>query len=59
MQSYRQLFEAPLLAATSRGYDTLVVDKRPHLGGNAHDRHDDAGLLVQPPSPQISTAGLP
>ena len=31
----------------------LVVDKRPHIGGNAHDRHDDAGLLVHPYGPHI------
>lgn len=59
MQSYRQLFQAPLLAATGRGFDTLVVDKRPYLGGNAHDRHDDAELLVQPSGPHIFTTGLP
>ncbi len=31
----------------------LVVDRRPHIGGNAHDRHDDAGLLVHPYGPHI------
>jgi UDP-galactopyranose mutase len=31
----------------------LVVDKRPHIGGNAHDRYDDAGLLVHPYGPHI------
>ncbi|HEU4460290.1 MAG TPA: UDP-galactopyranose mutase [Methylibium sp.] len=31
----------------------LVVDKRPHIGGNAYDRHDDAGLLVHPYGPHI------
>ena len=31
----------------------LVVDKRPHVGGNAHDRYDDAGVLVHPYGPHI------
>ena len=31
----------------------LVVDKRPHIGGNAYDRHDDAGLLIHPYGPHI------
>lgn len=28
------------------GLKCLVVDKREHIGGNAHDRIDDAGVLV-------------
>ena len=31
----------------------LVVDRRPHIGGNAYDRLDDAGLLVHPYGPHI------
>jgi len=31
----------------------LVVDKRAHIGGNAYDRHDDAGLLIHPYGPHI------
>jgi len=31
----------------------LVVDKRPHIGGNAYDRYDDAGILVHPYGPHI------
>jgi UDP-galactopyranose mutase len=31
----------------------LVVDRRPHVGGNAHDRYDDAGILVHPYGPHI------
>ena len=31
----------------------LIVDKRPHIGGNAYDRHDDAGVLVHPYGPHI------
>lgn len=39
--------------ASQLGAKVLVVDKRPHLGGNAYDRHDDAGLLVHPYGPHI------
>jgi len=31
----------------------LVVDKRPHIGGNAYDRYDDAGILIHPYGPHI------
>jgi UDP-galactopyranose mutase len=31
----------------------LVVDKRPHVGGNAYDRYDDAGVLIHPYGPHI------
>ena len=31
----------------------LVVDKRPHIGGNAFDRYDDHGILVHPYGPHI------
>jgi UDP-galactopyranose mutase len=31
----------------------LVVERRPHIGGNAYDRHDDAGLLIHPYGPHI------
>lgn len=31
----------------------LMVDKRPHVGGNAHDRYDDSGVLVHPYGPHI------
>jgi UDP-galactopyranose mutase len=31
----------------------LIVDKRPHIGGNAYDRHDDAGVLIHPYGPHI------
>jgi UDP-galactopyranose mutase len=39
--------------ASQAGQRVLVVDKRPHVGGNAHDRYDDAGLLVHPYGPHI------
>ena len=35
------------------GQRVLVVDKRPHIGGNAYDRHDDAGVLIHPYGPHI------
>jgi UDP-galactopyranose mutase len=31
----------------------MVVDKRPHIGGNAYDRLDDAGLLIHQYGPHI------
>jgi UDP-galactopyranose mutase len=31
----------------------LLVDKRPHIGGNAFDRYDDAGILIHPYGPHI------
>src|SRR5690606_36424128 len=31
----------------------LIVDRRPHIGGNAYDHHDDAGILVHKYGPHI------
>ncbi|HEY9027507.1 MAG TPA: UDP-galactopyranose mutase [Burkholderiaceae bacterium] len=39
--------------ASQLGQRVLVVDKRPHIGGNAYDRHDDEGLLIHPYGPHI------
>ena len=39
--------------ASKAGQRVLVVDKRPHIGGNAYDRYDDAGVLVHPYGPHI------
>jgi len=39
--------------ASELGRRVLVVDKRSHVGGNAHDRYDDAGLLIHPYGPHI------
>jgi UDP-galactopyranose mutase len=39
--------------ASQLGQRVLVCDKRSHIGGNAHDRYDDAGLLVHPYGPHI------
>ena len=39
--------------ATQRGERVLVVDRRAHIGGNAYDRHDEAGLLIHQYGPHI------
>jgi UDP-galactopyranose mutase len=31
----------------------LIVDKRPHIGGNAYDHYDDAGILIHKYGPHI------
>jgi len=43
---------AERLAADS-GQRVLVVDRRPHIGGNAYDEHDAAGVLVHRYGPHI------
>ena len=37
---------AERLAAGS-GKKVLLCDKRPHIGGNAYDHYNEAGILVQ------------
>ncbi|WP_161882378.1 UDP-galactopyranose mutase [Deinococcus alpinitundrae] len=37
----------------SEGKRVLIVDKRPHIGGNAYDCYDDAGILIHPYGPHI------
>jgi UDP-galactopyranose mutase len=39
--------------ATQAGQSVLLVDKRPHLAGNAYDHYDDAGVLVHKYGPHI------
>jgi len=39
--------------ATELNQRVLVVEKRPHIGGNAYDRYDDAGILIHPYGPHI------
>lgn len=39
--------------ASQAGQRVLLVDKRPHIGGNAYDCHDDAGVLIHPYGPHI------
>ena len=43
---------AERLAAGS-GKRVLICDRRPHIGGNAYDCYDDAGLLVHKYGPHI------
>src|SRR3954468_6855834 len=39
----------------ARGLDkkVLIVDRRPHIGGNAYDCHDQAGILIHRYGPHI------
>lgn len=39
--------------ASQLGQRVLVVDRRPHIGGNAYDRYNDDGLLIHPYGPHI------
>jgi UDP-galactopyranose mutase len=39
--------------ASQRGERVLVVDRRPHIAGNAFDHYNDAGLLVHRYGPHI------
>jgi UDP-galactopyranose mutase len=46
--------------ATQCNQKILVVDRRPHIGGNAYDRYDNAGILVHQYGPHIfHTNSLP
>jgi UDP-galactopyranose mutase len=39
--------------AADAGKKVLLVDRRPHIGGNAYDHYDDAGILVHKYGPHI------
>jgi UDP-galactopyranose mutase len=39
--------------ACERDERVLVVDRRSHVGGNAYDRYDDAGILIHEYGPHI------
>jgi len=39
--------------AAGLGKRVLVVDRRPHIGGNAYDHYDEAGVLVHRYGPHI------
>ena len=39
--------------AADAGKRVLLIDRRPHIGGNAYDRLDAAGVLVHPYGPHI------
>jgi UDP-galactopyranose mutase len=39
--------------ASQRDAKVLVIDKRNHVGGNAYDRYDEAGILIHQYGPHI------
>ena len=39
--------------ATQQNKKVLLVDKRPHIAGNAYDYYDDAGILIHKYGPHI------
>jgi UDP-galactopyranose mutase len=39
--------------ARGSGKKILIVDRRPHIGGNAYDHYNDAGILVHKYGPHI------
>jgi UDP-galactopyranose mutase len=39
--------------AADAGKKVLIIDKRPHIGGNAYDHYDDAGILIHKYGPHI------
>src|SRR5215217_7594912 len=39
--------------ARERGERVLLIDRRNHVGGNAYDRHDRAGILIHQYGPHI------
>jgi UDP-galactopyranose mutase len=39
--------------AAGRGLRVLIVDRRPHVGGNAYDALDEHGVLIHPYGPHI------
>src|SRR5215471_14678001 len=39
--------------ARGSGKQVLLVDRRPHIGGNAFDHYDEAGILVHRYGPHI------
>src|SRR5262245_1003632 len=43
----------------SAGASVVVVDRRSHIGGNAYDHHDEAGLLVHRYGPHIFHTNSP
>jgi UDP-galactopyranose mutase len=39
--------------AADAGKKVVICDRRPHIGGNAYDCHDDAGILIHKYGPHI------
>ena len=42
-----------------RGLKVLIIDKRPHIGGNTYDIYDPAGVLIHPYGPHIFHTNAP
>ena len=38
---------------SSIGRSCTIIDKRPHIGGNAYDCYDEAGVLIHPYGPHL------
>lgn len=45
--------------ATDAGKKVLIIDKRNHIGGNAYDFYDDAGILIHKYGPHIFHTNSP
>jgi UDP-galactopyranose mutase len=45
--------------AAGAGKRVLLIDRRPHLGGNAHDRLDEHGVLIHSYGPHIFHTNSP
>lgn len=45
--------------ASAHGRRVLIVDRRPHIGGNAFDCYDDAGVLIHRYGPHIFHCNAP
>ena len=45
--------------ASERNERVLLIDRRPHIGGNAYDRYDDDGLLIHQYGPHIFHTNSP
>lgn len=39
--------------ASASGKKVIILDKRPHIGGNAYDHYNEDGLLVHKYGPHI------
>jgi UDP-galactopyranose mutase len=39
--------------ASQRGERVLLIDRRPHIGGNAYDRYNEQGILIHQYGPHI------
>ena len=39
--------------AEGSGKKVLIIDKRPHIGGNAYDQYDAHGILIHKYGPHI------